>query len=126
MAAHHSALQIDTFAHTHRADSPIPGYIGTASLKTFQICLGVQMMRTAGLFHIPEGIDYGIVWPLLKAAEWAPTQTIRQWILDLLNTWPLEGVMVFQRGIDSVLTVVGSSACKDMFGSSVESLRSRL
>ena len=47
--------------------------------------------------YIYEGMDYGIVWPLLKAAEWTPTDNIRQWILELLTAWPLEGVMVSQK-----------------------------
>jgi len=46
--------------------------------------------------HVYEGIDYGIVWPLLKAAEWAPTPSMRLWISKLLSNWPLEGVMVSQ------------------------------
>ena len=94
--AHHSALWIDTFTHTHRADSPRPDYNLTAALKTLRICLGVQLMRAASLYQVHEGMDYGIVWPLLKAAAWAPTQSMRRWISELLSTWPLEGVMVSQ------------------------------
>lgn len=53
-------------------------------------------MRAASLFHVYEGIDYGIVWPLFKAAEWAPTVSIQEWVSKLLTIWPLEGVMVSQ------------------------------
>lgn len=92
--AHHSALRIDTITHTHRADADRPAYNLTAALNTLQICLGVQLMRSVGLYKVHEGVDYGIIWPILKAAEWAPTTSIRQWISDLLSTWPFEGVMV--------------------------------
>jgi hypothetical protein len=92
--AHHSALRIDAITHTHRADAERPDYNLTAVLNILRICLGVQLMRSVGLWKVHEGVDYGIVWPILKAAEWAPTASIRQWILDLLSTWPLEGVMV--------------------------------
>src|SRR5277367_2887102 len=94
--AHHSALRIDAITHTHRADANRPDYNLTAALKTLRICLGVQLMRSAGLCKVYEGTDYGIVWPLLKAAEWVPAPSMRQWISALLNNWPLEGVMVSQ------------------------------
>jgi hypothetical protein len=119
MIAHHSALRVDTITHTHRADSPRPPYNLTAALKTLRICLGVQIMRSAGLYHVYEGIDYGIVWPLLKAAEWAPTPSIRQWISKLLSAWPLEGVMVSQRN-SLKLTALGPPSRKTLFRSALE------
>jgi hypothetical protein len=52
------------------------------------------LMRQAGLFQVYEGVDYGILWPLAVTGRYAPTNGIRGWILDLLNNWPREIIMV--------------------------------
>jgi len=82
------------FTLTHRGDEPHPPSFFEAVEKTLQICLGVQRMRQLGLFEVHDGGDYGILWPLVIAGKWAPQGEIRTWILDLLNNWPREGMIV--------------------------------
>jgi hypothetical protein len=92
--AHHAALQINIFSLTHRGDEPRPDFFFQAVTETLQICLGVQRMRQLGLFHVPEGGDFGILWPLIIAAKEVPQGELRPWITDLLNNWPREGMTV--------------------------------
>jgi hypothetical protein len=51
-------------------------------------------MRSIGLFKIPEGGDFGILWPLLLAGVRTPQGELRPWILSLLCDWPREGMIV--------------------------------
>ena len=60
-------------------------------------------MRQLGLFHEPDGGDYGILWPLAIAAIRVPQGDLRTWILDLLSNWP-------PRGINSTF----SASCRDL------------
>lgn len=92
--AHHSALLINTFTLTHRGDEPRPATFYQAVEKTLRICLGVERMRQVGLFQIYGGGDFGILWPLVIAGIWAPEGVIREWLRDLLNNWPREGMLV--------------------------------
>ena len=92
--AHHSALQINVFTLTHRGDEEKPQWFFDAVTKTLRICLGVQRMRQLGLFHVPAGGDYGILWPFAVASVRAPRGPIRTWIMELLNNWPREGMIV--------------------------------
>ena len=62
--------------------------------EILETCLGVQLMRNAGIFHVYEGMDFGILWPLEKAGKYAQTPEIRRWILDILDSWPRESIMV--------------------------------
>ena len=83
------------FTLTHRGDEPKPpGFFDTVE-KTLRICLGVQRMRELGIFQVPDGGDYGILWPFAVAAIRVPHGDLRTWILNLLNNWPREGLMVF-------------------------------
>ena len=79
---------------THRGDEPRPQSFYDAVQKTLQICLGVQRMRHLSIFHVPDGGDYGILWPIAIAAIRVPRGEIRSWVLDLLSTWPREGMLV--------------------------------
>ena len=97
--AHHSALQINVFGMTHRGDEPRPQSFYDAVQKTLQICLGVQRMRQLGMFHVPDGGDYGILWPIAIAAIRVPRGELRSWVLELLSTWPREGMLVPPLGI---------------------------
>ena len=54
-------------------------------------------MRQLGLFHVPVGGDYGILWPFAIASVRAPRGPIRTWIMELLNNWPREGMIVLPR-----------------------------
>jgi hypothetical protein len=72
----------------------MPPWFFDAANKTLQICLGVQRMRQLGLFHVPDGGDYGILWPFAIAAIRAPRGAIRNWVMDLLSNWPREGMIV--------------------------------
>ena len=92
--AHHSALQINVFTLTHRGDEHRPQRFYESVTRTLQICLGVQNMKRLGLFHVPEGGDFGILWPLLIAAKELPPGELRRWVIDLLSTWPREGMTV--------------------------------
>jgi hypothetical protein len=51
-------------------------------------------MRQIGLFQVYDGGDFGILWPLVIAGIWAPEGIIRDWMQDLLNNWPREGMLV--------------------------------
>ena len=82
------------FRLTHRGDEPKPQSFFDAVEKTLRICLGVQRMRQLGLFNVPDGGDYGILWPLAIAATCVPRGDLRTWILDLLSNWPREGLIV--------------------------------
>jgi len=62
--------------------------------EILQICLGVQLMRNAGVFHVYEGVDFGILWPLSKAGKYTQSPEIRRWLLDFLDSWPRENVVV--------------------------------
>jgi hypothetical protein len=79
---------------THRGDEPRPQSFYDAVQKTLQICLGVQRMRQLGIFHVPDGGDYGVLWPIAIAAIRVPRGDIRAWVLDLLSNWPREGMIV--------------------------------
>ena len=46
--------------------------------EILKICLGVQLMRNADIFHVYEGVDFGILWPLEKAGKYAQTLEIRR------------------------------------------------
>jgi hypothetical protein len=92
--AHHSALQINVFTLTHRGDEEKPEWFFDAVERTLRICLGVQRMRQLGLYHIPEGGDYGILWPFAIAAIRVPRGDLRTWIVELLTSWPREGMIV--------------------------------
>ena len=81
------------FTLTHRGDEPKPPSFVEAVQKTLRICLGVQRMRQLGLFHVADGGDYGILWPLAIAAI-RVRGDLRTWILDLLSNWPREGLIV--------------------------------
>ena len=62
--------------------------------EILEICLGVQLMCKANIFHVYEGMDFGILWPLEKAGKYAQTPEIRRWVLDFLDSWPCESIMV--------------------------------
>ena len=62
--------------------------------ETLETCLGVQLMRNADVFHVYEGTDFGILWPLEKAGKYAQTSEIRCWLLDFVHSWPRESIMV--------------------------------
>jgi hypothetical protein len=47
-------------------------------------------MRRFGLFKIPEGGDFGILWPLIIAAKELPQGELRSWAIDFLKDWPSE------------------------------------
>lgn len=51
-------------------------------------------MRMAGLIEVPDGLDFGVIWPLYQAAKVVHTRDIREWVLDFFNDWPLELVLV--------------------------------
>jgi hypothetical protein len=51
-------------------------------------------MRIAGLIEVPEGLDFGVIWPLYQAAKVVHTRDVRGWLLDFFNDWPLELVLV--------------------------------
>jgi hypothetical protein len=91
--AHYYALEIVIQAHTERP-GPTTNALAAAAMRTFQICRGVQLMRDAGLFEVPDCLDFGIIWPLQQAAVMADSAGVRKWVLDLFNKWPLELVMV--------------------------------
>lgn len=82
------------FTLTHRGDEPKPPSFFEAVEKTLRICLGVQRMRQLGIFQVPDGGDYGILWPFAIAAIRVPRGDLRTWILDLLTSWPREGLIV--------------------------------
>lgn len=82
------------FTLTHRSDEPRPPSFYDSVMRTLRICVGVQRMRQLGLFQVHDCGDYGILWPLIIAGKWAPHGEIRDWILDLLNDWPREGMIV--------------------------------
>jgi hypothetical protein len=79
---------------THRGDEPKPPSFFDTVEKTLRICLGVQRMRELGIFQVPDGGDYGILWPLAVAANRVTHRGLRTWILNLLSNWPREGLMV--------------------------------
>jgi hypothetical protein len=95
--AHHSALQINVFTLTHRGDELKPQSFFDAVEKTLRICLGVQKMRQLGIFQVPDGGDYGILWPFAVASMRVQSGDLRIWILDLLSNWPREGLIVIPR-----------------------------
>lgn len=97
--AHHSALQINVFTLTHRGDEPKPPWLFDAVDRTLRIVLGVQRMRDLGVWDIPEGCDYGILWPLAIAAIRVPRGDLRTWIVDLLTCWPREGMIVNPKSV---------------------------
>jgi hypothetical protein len=124
--AHHSALQINVFTLTHRGDDPHPDsrpeYLTNAIIKCLQICLGVQIMRQLNLFKVHEGGDYGIIWPLTIAGTRAPPGPIREWIQNLLDTWPREGLLVIP---PTHPLTIGSHRCENMSGSVMVTVRFR-
>jgi hypothetical protein len=92
--AHHAALRVNVFTLTHRGDEPRPDWFFEAAQTTLQICLGIAQLRQLGLVEVHKGGDFGILWPLVIAGIWAPEGAIRTWILDLLSSWPREGMIV--------------------------------
>jgi hypothetical protein len=108
--AHHSALEVVIAAHTE-SPGPTREHLYTAAWRTFQICRGVQLMRDAGVIQVPDGLDFGIIWPLLQAANLAKTSGIREWILDLFNNWPVELILV-RASFESLLVDVSGSGVR--------------
>lgn len=94
--AHCLTIEALSILNTHNTYTmkPLRQDINDLMRKTLEICLGVQLMRNADVFHVYEGVDFGILWPLQKAGKYAQTPEIRQWVLDFLNSWPRESVMV--------------------------------
>ena len=64
-------------------------------------------MREAKLFYVPDGLDFGITWPLVQTGKWAPPGYIREWLLSLFDTWPVELVMVALDSNNFVLSNLG-------------------
>jgi hypothetical protein len=92
--AHHAALQINVFTLTHRGDEEKPPWFFEAVERTLRIVLGVQRMRELGVYDVPEGGDYGILWPLAIAAIRVSRGELRAWVVELLTSWPREGMIV--------------------------------
>jgi hypothetical protein len=105
--AHHSALEIVIAAHTE-SPGPTKDHLYAAARRTFQICRGAQLMRDAGEIKVPDGLDFGIIWPLLQAANLADTSGIRDWILDLFDNWPVELILVTASFESLLINVSGS------------------
>jgi len=62
--------------------------------EILDICLGVQLMRNAGIFQVYEGVESGILWPLSKVGKYVETLEMRRWVLDFMDSWPRESIIV--------------------------------
>ena len=94
--AHCSTIEVLSILniHTTKNQEFMRQDINHLMRETLETCLGVQLICRADVFHVYEGMDFGILWPLEKVGKYAQTSEIRRWLLDFVHSWPRESIMV--------------------------------